>query len=198
MVKSCGCLNDEARKESKKRFIKNEIGNRYGSLTVIGPYRKNEKGNHSVVEWKCVCDCGTELYVKGNSLRSGHTQSCGCVCSKMERDIKEFLNQIKANFKQQISFDDLRLDGKLLFDFGLYDQNDTLICLIECQGMQHFQNGIKFGKLQRTVTDKMKRDYCAKHNIKLFFIRFDENPIDKMREIYDNTVLSRESGKCND
>ena len=28
--------------------------------------------------WKCQCDCGTITNIKGDSLRSGNTKSCGC------------------------------------------------------------------------------------------------------------------------
>lgn len=53
---------------------KNEIGNRYGLLTVIGlgeiKYRR--------YFWTCMCDCGSIVVVDGNHLRMGHTKSCGC------------------------------------------------------------------------------------------------------------------------
>jgi hypothetical protein len=29
--------------------------------------------------WLCRCDCGTEKIVSAGNLRSGHTQSCGCL-----------------------------------------------------------------------------------------------------------------------
>src|SRR5690349_8096034 len=29
--------------------------------------------------WRCVCSCGTVTTVNGAHLRSGHTQSCGCL-----------------------------------------------------------------------------------------------------------------------
>ncbi len=31
--------------------------------------------------WVCLCDCGTEHITKGKHLRSGRTQSCGCLKS---------------------------------------------------------------------------------------------------------------------
>lgn len=33
--------------------------------------------NHLAI-WECICDCGKILPVRGSSLRSGHTTSCGC------------------------------------------------------------------------------------------------------------------------
>ena len=49
-------------------------GQRFGNLTVIGPY--------SIVKrawfWLCRCDCGNEVVRRGSSLRYGQCSSCGC------------------------------------------------------------------------------------------------------------------------
>ena len=55
------------------RFI-DETGNRFGRYVVIG--RVENRGTNAA--WLCQCDCGTEREVMGTTLRSGHTQSCGC------------------------------------------------------------------------------------------------------------------------
>ncbi len=52
----------------------NEISNKHGQLTVTA----GSKTVDSRVMWLCMCDCGNELVVRGNDLRSGHTKSCGC------------------------------------------------------------------------------------------------------------------------
>ncbi len=38
--------------------------------------------------WLCRCDCGTELLVKGSSLLSGNTKSCGCYAREVTARIK--------------------------------------------------------------------------------------------------------------
>ena len=53
----------------------NEAGNKYGWLTVM---EKAESTNTGVAKWLCRCDCGNETVVRGDSLRSGNTTSCGC------------------------------------------------------------------------------------------------------------------------
>ena len=54
-------------------------GQRFGRLVVIsydGCINKKAK-------WKCVCDCGNEKTVDSQSLRVGHTRSCGCIFIEM-------------------------------------------------------------------------------------------------------------------
>lgn len=49
-------------------------GQRFGRLLVL-EYAGKDKYGHS--RWKVVCDCGREVTVTGNNLRSGQTKSCG-------------------------------------------------------------------------------------------------------------------------
>lgn len=51
------------------------LGQRFGKLTVVG-YSHSER---YVAQWRCICDCGNEVVVAAESLRSGHTKSCGCL-----------------------------------------------------------------------------------------------------------------------
>ena len=75
-VNSCGCLLG-------KHSIKNEIGNKYGKLTVIAESSEREYGS---VCWICICECGNETIVAGDSLRSGQTKSCGCLIAEKSRE----------------------------------------------------------------------------------------------------------------
>ena len=47
---------------------------RFGRLIV----ERAENGKDRP-RWRCVCDCGTERVVEGQKLRTGQTQSCGCL-----------------------------------------------------------------------------------------------------------------------
>lgn len=65
-AQSCGCLKHTSRS-------KDETGNRYGNLVVIE--KAQEKiGKHAA--WKCKCDCGNIITVKGSSLRDGTKKRC--------------------------------------------------------------------------------------------------------------------------
>ena len=49
-------------------------GQTFGRLTVLSEDGRNKPGD---ARWRC--DCGAETAVTGSSLRSGNTQSCGCL-----------------------------------------------------------------------------------------------------------------------
>lgn len=51
---------------------------KFGKLLVLEKaITQNEK-----VMWKCLCDCGNIVFVKGVNLKNNRTKSCGCI--KME------------------------------------------------------------------------------------------------------------------
>ena len=54
-------------------------GQRYGRVVVVSliPEISGEKK-----KWLCHCDCGNDKSILALHLRSGHTQSCGCIGTK--------------------------------------------------------------------------------------------------------------------
>ena len=54
-----------------------ETGNVHHDLSVLYKVVKNGR-----VYWHCKCTCGNETDVRGDSLRNGHIQSCGCLQRK--------------------------------------------------------------------------------------------------------------------
>lgn len=60
--------------------LKTVAGKRFGRLvatTFAGRTRLSNGALH--YHWKCVCDCGNETVVTTTNLKTGHTQSCGCL-----------------------------------------------------------------------------------------------------------------------
>jgi len=51
------------------------VGQRFGRL-VVTQLDKPQKG---LTYWICQCDCGNTTSVRVDSLRTGYTQSCGCL-----------------------------------------------------------------------------------------------------------------------
>lgn len=162
-VKSCGCLSH------KKQYI-DEIGNRYGKLTVLS-YEGTNKDKRSL--WLCKCDCGGTIITSGKSLRNGLIISCGCVKSKGEEKISKLLEENNINYSKQWHFKDLKSKNNypLYFDFAIFDENNKLKCLIEYQGEQHYNEPRgKWTSIQET--DAMKKNYCKNNKIKLIEIPY--------------------------
>lgn len=163
-VKSCGCLIH------RTQYI-DEIGNRYGKLTVISFEGYN---NDKKTLWKCQCDCGGTIITTGKSLRNGLIYSCGCIKSKGEEKLSNILLDNNIIFSKQWTFPDLKSKNNypLYFDFAIFNEENKLICLIEYQGSQHYDapHGKWTDKTQET--DVLKKDYCNKNNIKLITIPY--------------------------
>ncbi len=75
-VKSCGC---QAREDQHNPEFTDLTGSTFGHWAVLGEPKK--KGANLWWNWKCRCTCGTTIYVSANKLRSGKSQSCGCVAN---------------------------------------------------------------------------------------------------------------------
>ena len=66
--------------------LKNEIGSKYGKLTVISRSDKAIKSGN--IWWVCKCECGNTIIARGDRLRSGQTSSCGCT-----KGVNKFIEQ---------------------------------------------------------------------------------------------------------
>lgn len=62
---------------------------RFGRLFVV----RREGTKRGEATWRCWCDCGNESVVQGYNLRSGNTQSCGCLHSEVSADIYRSVNR---------------------------------------------------------------------------------------------------------
>jgi hypothetical protein len=70
-----GICPRNTRRRTMGRKVIDLTGKKFGRLTVIG--RSPERSGGKVC-WDCICECGGEKRVKGCSLKSGNTTSCGC------------------------------------------------------------------------------------------------------------------------
>ncbi len=178
---SCGCYRIEVTSE---RMLEDLSGQRFGMLTVVdrGENVYHPNGGYSVA-WNCICDCGGHVTVQSGNLKSGHTQSCGCISSRGETAIKQYLINNCIDYEPQYSFEDCIDVGLLRFDFGILDDNGRLLFLCEYDGQQHFEPVIfgnfsfdvaieKYNELVRR--DNIKNEYCKNKNIALLRIPYWE------------------------
>ncbi len=71
-------------------YIIDLMGKKFGKLTVIENMGNNK---HKTVMWKCLCDCGNERVIVGQSLRNGNTTSCGCLRYDKLKEMPEHLHR---------------------------------------------------------------------------------------------------------
>lgn len=76
-------------------------GRKFGKLTVLK--RDGHKGKD--IQWLCLCECGKNSKVTGDSLASGNTKSCGCLKNKKGIILKDEMNKtIELRQKEKLSF----------------------------------------------------------------------------------------------
>lgn len=163
----------------KKRI--NEVGNKYGLLTVNKLVGSNTEGRSI---WECSCECGSTINVLGKLLRNGDVQSCGCTKSFGEKLISDFLKEHGFIFKKEYSFSDLRGEGNrvLRFDFAVFNSKQELDFLIECDGIQHTKASGGWNSEENFLLtkkrDALKNEYCIKNQIKLY--RFEYTTLEEL------------------
>jgi hypothetical protein len=95
-TKSCGCLFYDYVKSQK---IIDLVGKKFGRLTVEsynGMHSPKGKTNKQH-KWNCLCECGNRVVVRGNGLKTGTTQSCGCL--QKERTSKARIFELSTGTK---------------------------------------------------------------------------------------------------
>ena len=98
---SCGCLQREL---ASKQHLIDETGNRYGRWLVL---ERAENAKQGKTRWLCRCDCGNEGMVMASDLRSGRSQSCGCLNREMitlpegEAAFNKLIGSMKSNARDR-------------------------------------------------------------------------------------------------
>ncbi len=169
-TRSCGCLRDEVIKQNMAKDIR---GEKFGKLTPL--YFTGEQIGNKENVWMCRCECGNLTKASVSRLTSGDKLSCGCKVSSGEEIIKRLLTEHNISYVTQKTFEDCIFHDthyKARFDFYVDEQY-----IIEFDGEQHFITN-KTGWatpecLKRNQEhDKIKNDYCHKHNIPIIRIPY--------------------------
>ncbi len=125
-----------------------------------------------------------------------HLEGQGCPsCKKSLGEIKieNILKKNNTNYKTQYSFEDLKFKKKLHFDFGILDDSNNLLFLLEYNGQQHYEIFDLFHKSiidfeESKHRDQLKQDYCKKNNIPLYIIKYDENINEAINNIFEYEI----------
>lgn len=166
-------------------------------------YNQEYKGTDK--PFKVLCECGNDFYVDADHFIGGKHQcnECRVKQSKIASDVQRWLEQHNIAFEKEKHFEGCAYKNLLPFDFYLSRYN----ACIEVDGLGHYRavnfNGDKekgqksFERIQ--ITDKIKTEYCEKHNIPLlrlpFWVIEKEEHGEKIQEFIDN--LSVKSNELN-
>ena len=116
--------------------------------------------------------------------------------SKGEQITRDFLRKHNLTFKEQKTFNDLYYKSKespLRFDFQIWFKDKWF--LLEIQGQQHYKPSSFGGHLteqeiqqnfeEGQERDRMKKDYCSKHNIILKCVDWNGNPKTLIKDLQE-------------
>jgi len=127
--------------------------------------------------------CNNEFWQLPNAHMAG--QGCPhCKKSKIEIIVEKILNSKNIlYFYEYRKFKWLKNKKLLELDFYLPDYNIA----IECQGRQHFEERKWFGGIKQLNilqnNDRIKKELCEKNNLSLYYINYNDNVEEKMKEI---------------
>ena len=79
-----------------------EIGQKYNRLTVLEKLGYDKHNNRM---YRCLCDCGNEIVLRGTAFTSGNTKSCGCLSKEVKKEKRlpnnqGVINQIILQYKR--------------------------------------------------------------------------------------------------
>ena len=184
-TKSCGCYRKQV---NTNRLTKDEIDKTYGRLTVL----EYDFNCDNQAWWKCRCECGNIVSVRGADLRSGNTKSCGCVISEGEARIIKILTENNVKFKSQFSFSDLVYKKPLKYDFAILNEDEEVVRLIEFDGPQHTEKENNWYTTEGELRDSMKNVYAFANNIPLVRIPYKEKDNLSYELLFSDTYLMKD------
>jgi hypothetical protein len=162
-------IEKQLQKENYKLLSRKYI-NAKQKLLFLCP--KNHKHYLTYNKWKKGQRCKT-------CKNSGKT-------SQGERIIESNLKNL--TYLREYKIPECKNIKPLPFDFAIFDSQKNLKALIEFNGEQHYRPIRKFGGkkafVNQTARDKIKMEYCAKNNIPLLIIKFDQK--DSINDIIEN------------
>ena len=182
---SCGCLHKDMTSESNTKNWSGMISE-YG-VEFLHQDTMNHKGQWL---WRCKCGiCRHEFTALPAKINNGHITSCGCALqSAGERYILSVLQELKADFVEQYSFQECKYKQLLRFDFAVFE-NNKLLYLIEYDGKQHFEPIDWFGGIDgfeaTKIRDGLKNKFCQERNIPLLRFPYTLSSKEINQKIYE-------------
>lgn len=190
------CPKDAYKKIALKNMVPIEIVKAKIRKSTRGRYIIADDSTYRGTNSKCLfkdTKCGYIWEAQPWHIYYGDQGCPKCNESKGENEVRHYLKIHHYRFISQYRIDDCKDKNPLPFDFAVFNPDGSINCLIEYQGCQHFTLKGWGKELWSTGRhDKIKRDYCHKHNIPLIPIPYASKRTDilKIREIV-NTYLDK-------
>jgi len=159
-------------------------GQKFGRLTVIKFYEKRRRESY----YLCKCDCGNpeEKIIRGSSLTSGNTQSCGCLQKEKVKELFKKYNTydltgkygIGYTNKDEIFYFDIE-NYNLIKDYCWYTDKDGYLITKDSDGYL-----IRMHRLVMNCPDDMEVDHIY-HNLydnRKEFLRIVNRPQNSMNK----------------
>lgn len=207
-------------------YGKNKIGRIFGIMEIVGfeftnNLRQKPKQNsrndwyrEKIVRAKCKCRlCGRlksfdieEFEV--DSVQGGYVSLVNCDCHNMSsfewRTIK-ILEDNNIKYFMEESYQGLvGVDNKtpLRLDFTVVNEQNNILCFIECQGKQHYKlptekdccdfKWTEWNLKKQQENDEKKREFAKKHNKPLIELKYTLNTFEKEKEYLEKELRKLE------
>lgn len=116
------------------------IGDKFGRLKAIEYAGRNYRNRKT---WLCKCDCGNKKVISQDDLKSGKTNSCGCLRKEMMSE-KSFKDLKGKRFGEWTVLD---LSGKNKYNQRLWK------CKCSCGEIAEVTSGVLLGGYSRSCRD---------------------------------------------
>lgn len=103
------------------------INKRFGRLTVVSDSGIRKSGG---IYWNCVCDCGNSAIVRTSNLKSGKTNSCGCLAKECRHQTRKRIKPIIR--KSTLNNLGLKINRVKITDF-IKDMGKPLMVKLLCE-----------------------------------------------------------------
>lgn len=171
-TKSCGCLQKETLSKIRMKDLTNQT---FGKLTALKPTKERVHGS---VVWECKCECGNTHYASAELLLAKKVQSCGCIRSLGNAKVAKILESMNLLFVKEYPIRVNKIN--YYYDFAILNEDSTLKCIIEYDGILHFSQDSYHGWnneenwLKTKKNDEIKNQWCKDNNVKLIRIPYTD------------------------
>lgn len=149
-------------------IIRNLVGDEY---TVIGKY----ESMHTKITIRHN-KCGTEYMVRPDMFVHRGNRCPVCNESHGEIAVRTLLTDMHIVFEAQYKIPDCKNIKPLPFDFAILDVSNSLVALIEYDGIQHYNAVERWGGEENLKmiqeNDRIKTEYCKTNNIPLLRVPY--------------------------